>query len=64
MRLAIRLAIDVALDRLTRHAYEVQPLPRGVTPGDLVGWDDANALARPAVKRKNNKKTSPRKRAA
>ena len=62
VRLAIRLAIDVALDRLTKQAYEAQPLPGDSTPGDLVGWDEQNTLAKPAVGRK--KKPGRRKRAA
>lgn len=61
VRLAIRLAIDVALDRLTKQAYEAQPLPGDATPGDLVGWDEENALAKPAAARK---KPGRRKRAA
>ena len=41
VRLAIRHAIDLALDRRTQQAYQTQPLMAGdVTPGDLVGWDE------------------------
>jgi hypothetical protein len=61
VRLAIRRAIDLALDRLTRQAYETEPLAGDVMPGDLVGWDEQNALAKPAVARK---KPSRRNRAA
>lgn len=50
VRLAIRRAIDLALDRLTEQAYRERPLAdEEVTPADLVGWDDRNALAKPAA---------------
>lgn len=52
VRLAIRCAIDLALERRTRQAYEAQPLPGDPTPGDLLGWDEQNALAKPATGRK------------
>lgn len=61
VRLAIRRAIDLSLDRLTERAYQAQPLTEGVTPGDLVGWDEQNALAKPALARR---KSSRRNRAA
>ena len=61
LRYAIRRAIDSTLDRRTQQAYEAQPLPGGLTPGDLVGWDQENALAKPAAARK---KPSRRKRVA
>lgn len=48
VRLAIQSALDRALDRETAARYALSPLPRGVTPADLTGWDEANALARPA----------------
>jgi len=47
VRLAIRRALDEALDLRTRAAYAKQPLPGELTPSDLEGWDPANALARP-----------------
>jgi hypothetical protein len=46
VRLAIRHAIDLALDRATKEAYRTWPLPDEVTPADLLGWDEHNALAR------------------
>jgi hypothetical protein len=46
VRLAIRHAIDLALDRATKEAYRTSPLPDEVTPADLLGWDEHNALAR------------------
>jgi predicted transcriptional regulator len=61
VRFAIRCAIDLALDRRTRQAYAAQPLPGDVTPGDLVGWDEQNALAKPVA---TPKKASRRTRAA
>lgn len=48
VRLAIRRAIDLALDRETVAAYAVAPLEGAITPADLVGWDEQNALAKPA----------------
>ena len=61
VRLAIRRAIDLSLDRLTEQAYQAQPLTADVMPGDLVGWDEQNMLAKPGVARK---KPSTRNRAA
>ena len=52
VRLAIRRAIDLALERTTARAYLAQPLAAGVVSADLVGWDDHNDLARPARARK------------
>ncbi len=57
VRLAIRRALDLALDRATAEAYEARPLPGTLEAGDLTGWDDDNALAGPAPKR------APRRRA-
>jgi hypothetical protein len=48
VRLAIRRALDVALDLRTRKAYGRQPLSRELCAGDLEGWDQDNALAHPA----------------
>lgn len=61
VRLAIRRAIDLSLDRRTEQAYRAQPLAGDVTEGDLVGWDQQNELARPATSRK---RPSRRNRAA
>jgi hypothetical protein len=53
VRLAIRRAIDLALDRETDAAYRVQPLP--AVGDDLEGWDPHNELARPAVARRRKR---------
>ena len=52
IRLAVRRAIDLSLDRRTEQAYQAQPTAGDLTPSDLVGWDEENALAKPAVARK------------
>jgi hypothetical protein len=49
IRLALRRAIDAALDRTTEAAYRVRPLAEGFTSADLHGWDENNDLAKPAV---------------
>jgi hypothetical protein len=46
VRLAIRRAIDLALDRATEEAYRATPLSEGLTADDLRGWDNKNKLAR------------------
>jgi hypothetical protein len=46
IRLALRRAIDVALDRETELAYREAPLSRGLGAADAVGWDEQNLLAR------------------
>jgi predicted transcriptional regulator len=51
IRLAIRRAIDLALDRASERAYRGQPLTGEMTPGDLVGWDEGNELAQARPKR-------------
>ena len=61
VRLAIRRAIDLSLDRGTERAYRAQPVAGDVIPDDLVGWDEQNALAKPASSRK---KPSRKRRAA
>lgn len=48
VRLAIRRAIDLALDRETESAYRVQPLTGDLVAADLEGWDAHNTLAKPA----------------
>jgi hypothetical protein len=50
IRLAIRTAVDLALDRATEAAYRGQPTDAAVGVGDLVGWDEANRLATPPRK--------------
>jgi len=57
VRLAIRRAIDLALDVRTGDAYRARPLAADGTPEDLVGWDQANQLATPS-----SSKASPRKK--
>jgi hypothetical protein len=49
IRLALRRAIDLALDRETEEAYRARPLGEELTPADLVGWDTDNELAEPAA---------------
>jgi hypothetical protein len=53
IRLAVRRAIDLALDRETELAYRERPLPVGLSASDLMGWDDANQLAKPARGRRS-----------
>ena len=48
IRLALRRALDLALDRDTEAAYRAQPLSSELTPADLLGWDEQNELAEPA----------------
>ena len=45
VRLAIRRAIDLALDRPTEEAYRTRPLPDALTETDLLAWDEHNQLA-------------------
>jgi hypothetical protein len=46
IRLALRRALDLALDRDTEAAYGERPMAPDVLTADLVGWDADNALAR------------------
>jgi predicted transcriptional regulator len=65
IRLAIRRAIDAALDRATRDAYRREPVSGDVVANDLEGWDDRNGLAvhaRPQVKAR--KRAGSRRRVA
>lgn len=65
IRLALRRAIDLALERDTEAAYRAQPLSADISPADLLGWDDHNELARPvAASRKAPVRRSARKSAA
>jgi hypothetical protein len=48
IRLAIRSAIDLALDRATADAYRKRPLGAEIVADDLLGWDPDNRLAAPA----------------
>lgn len=45
IRKAIRMAIDLALDRTTEAAYQKSPLSGGFAPSDLQDWDEQNLLA-------------------
>jgi hypothetical protein len=56
VRLAIRHAIDLALEPATARAYAEHPLRKEPTPADLVGWDESNLLARPAGEPKKAQK--------
>lgn len=49
VRLAIRRAIDLALDRSTAAAYACAPQGQASPAEDLAGWDEHNALARPTA---------------
>jgi hypothetical protein len=46
VRLAIRSAIDRALDARTASAYRDRPLSSELLASDLAGWDAKNELAR------------------
>jgi len=58
VRLAIRRAIDLALDRATQAAYRVQPLAASVLEADLTGWDPQNRLAKVATRTRARKKAA------
>ena len=45
VRLAIRRALDLALERTTKGAYARLPSPSDLTAADLEGWDPHNQLA-------------------
>ena len=66
IRLALRRAIDIALDRSTEEAYRKKPLAGELTSADLVGWDMANELAKSATRPKNGcrRRASSKKKAA
>lgn len=53
IRLAIRRALDLAQDRQTAERYAEQPISEEIALDDLLGWDQANTLAK--------RTTSPRK---
>ncbi len=55
VRLAIRRAIDLALDRASEAAYRAAPVSGELRAADLEGWDEKNALARPAVAAKRRR---------
>jgi hypothetical protein len=58
VRLAIRSAIDRALDRATGDAYRSRPLPGDVLASDLVGWDEQNGLARPSERTRGRRRSA------
>ena len=62
IRLALRRAIDLALDRATELSYREQPLPAGLTRADLEGWDARNLLAKPAGSPPRQRGTARKKR--
>lgn len=62
IRLAVRRAVDLALDRATAEAYVEQPFAEGVAEHDLAGWDPHNALAKPALQRANPAPSAKRNR--
>jgi hypothetical protein len=49
IRMAVRRAIDLALERSTELAYRAAPLEDKLSAADLGGWDERNELAKPAV---------------
>jgi len=67
IRMALRQAIDAALDRATAAAYRARPLAEGWTSADLLGWDEDNELAKPPLppkKARGRRGTKIKKRAA
>jgi len=56
IRMALRRAIDLELDRATAEAYRNTPLVGELTSGDLVGWDERNELALPAKRGRRSRK--------
>jgi hypothetical protein len=48
IRLALRRALDLALEDITELAYRKKPMPAGLTAADMEGWDPDNRLAKPA----------------
>ena len=56
IRLALRRAIDLALDRATELAYRKTPLPNTLSAADLTGWDEHNRLAKPALRSSKSRK--------
>lgn len=65
IRLAVRCAIDVALDRATADAYLAQPFAEGIDERDVAGWDAHNALAKPPLESaKRPRRSKPARRVA
>jgi hypothetical protein len=64
IRLALRRAIDIALDRATEQAYRVRPLGEPSARAELVGWDEQNELAERSVARRKPSARRSKPRAA
>jgi hypothetical protein len=66
IRLALRRAIDIALDRSTANAYRERPQAGELTSADLIGWDMGNELAKSAArpKKARRRRASSKKKAA
>ncbi len=62
IRLAVRRAVDLALDRATAEAYLSRPFSHDIQPADLSGWDENNGLAKPASGASRNVRTPKRAR--
>ena len=58
IRLAIRRAVDLALDRDTEAAYRRKPPGAGATAADLDGWDSENGLVKPLGRKRVRRRTS------
>lgn len=56
IRLAIRSAIDRALDRATADAYRSRPLPGELLASDLTGWDEKNGLLQAPAKTRGRRR--------
>lgn len=61
VRLAIRQAIDRALDRTTEQAYRALPDTRAAVAGDGLGWDPDNELATPVAARRGRRPQTARR---
>lgn len=61
VRLAIRQAIDRALDRGTELAYRALPDNGAASAADRVGWDPNNELATPAPARRGRRPQTARR---
>jgi hypothetical protein len=61
VRLALRSALDLALDAHAEAAYRAQPLCSELSSDDLAGWDEQNKLARAATREKRARCASKRR---
>ena len=64
IRLAIRTALDRALDRSTAEVYRSRPLDGELSASDLTGWDTDNELATAPSKVRGSRVPKGRKSAA